>query len=267
MRSKVVILLAAAFSLGVVQAASAADMPVKGPIYKAPVAVPAVSWTGLYVGLNGGYGWGGHDWNLARVPTGSSNMTGGLFGGQLGYNWQVNEQIVLGVQADGDWADIKGLAPSPFLDGRCAGGFSDQSADCSSKVKSLATLTGRVGFLPWDNTLVYGKAGIAWSSIDLSVTNVIDVNSGTCGLLGTNKGGYNTNRHTKTAFTAGAGVEQRIWDRVSVFGEYDYVDHRETTNDFNTGGSGAGGCTANFTCTTHFKPLNIIKFGVNVKLW
>ena len=49
MRSKIVSLLAVAFSLGFAQAASAADMPTKAPIERAPVAVP-YTWTGFYLG-------------------------------------------------------------------------------------------------------------------------------------------------------------------------------------------------------------------------
>ena len=40
-----------------VQAASAADMPAKAPVYKAPIAAPVYNWTGLYVGGVAGYGW------------------------------------------------------------------------------------------------------------------------------------------------------------------------------------------------------------------
>jgi hypothetical protein len=57
MRTKIVSLLAVAFSLGVVQAASAADMPTKAPIVSAPPVV-AYNWTGFYVGIDGGWGWG-----------------------------------------------------------------------------------------------------------------------------------------------------------------------------------------------------------------
>jgi len=53
MRFCVVSLCAAV--LGFAQAASAADMPTKAPILKAPAAV-ATNWTGFYV--NGGFGYG-----------------------------------------------------------------------------------------------------------------------------------------------------------------------------------------------------------------
>ena len=251
--------------IGVASMASAADLPTKAPVKAAPVVMP-YSWTGLYVGANGGYGWGGsQDWYIASGPfIGSGDTKGGLAGGQIGYNWQFNERWVVGAQFDGDWADINGNANNVFLDGRCSAGESDQSANCNTKIKSLFTLTGRLGYLPWQNTLVYGKAGIAWTSIDLNVNNVIDITGGTCGPIGTNQGGYNTNSHTKTAFTAGVGIEQRLWDRLSFFGEYDYVDVTGTSTDLNIG---AGGCTGNFTSTTSLKPINLVKFGINYKFW
>ena len=57
MRSKILSLLTVAASLGFVQVASAADMPTKAPIVRAPMAV-SFNWTGFYVGCKGGYGWG-----------------------------------------------------------------------------------------------------------------------------------------------------------------------------------------------------------------
>jgi outer membrane immunogenic protein len=56
MRSKIVNLFVAAFSLGVVQAASAADMPTKMPVKAAPIVAP-YNWTGFYVGVNAGGAW------------------------------------------------------------------------------------------------------------------------------------------------------------------------------------------------------------------
>ena len=41
----------------------AADLP--RPAYKAPVFVAPFSWSGFYVGINGGYGWGTSNWSSA----------------------------------------------------------------------------------------------------------------------------------------------------------------------------------------------------------
>lgn len=256
-------LLGAIAVIGSASLGFAADMPVKAPM-AAPVPF---TWTGFYYGLNGGGGWTGtQDWNVGGFSIGTSDPKGAIFGGQVGYNWQFNNFLVLGVQADADWSDIEGSARNSFLDGRCAGGFSDQSADCRTKFKYLATLTGRVGFLPWQNTLIYGKAGVAWTTIDLNIDHIIDVSGGTCGPPGSTSPGYNTNRVNKAAFTAGGGIEARVTDMVTAFGEYDYVDITGTNTNLYTGGTGAGGCTPDFTATTNLKPLNIVKFGVNFKL-
>ena len=56
MRTKFASVLAVALSLGVVQAASAADMPTKAPIVRVPVAAP-YDWSGFYLGAHFGYEW------------------------------------------------------------------------------------------------------------------------------------------------------------------------------------------------------------------
>jgi outer membrane immunogenic protein len=85
--------------------AMAADMVVKAPVYKAPVPVVDM-WTGFYVGANIGYGAGG--WNAAsnqRVfdfesTTANPNVKGLTAGIQAGYNWRINPQWLLGIEAD-----------------------------------------------------------------------------------------------------------------------------------------------------------------------
>lgn len=90
--------------------AMAADMPARAPVYKAPAAVPSpvYGWTGFYIGVNGGYGWsdrnvdytandpnillrtcGGLSGSTCASPA-SFNSNGGVAGGQIGYNWQLN---------------------------------------------------------------------------------------------------------------------------------------------------------------------------------
>ena len=87
-----------------VRQAVAADMPESQwnstPIFYAP---PAFSWTGFYVGGNFGWSWtqisdtvtiGGKAGPLAGTANGF------LGGGQAGFNWQVFQPLVLGIEGD-----------------------------------------------------------------------------------------------------------------------------------------------------------------------
>lgn len=50
------VLLAAVAAIGFASAATAADMPTKAPVYKAPAQFP-INWTGFYVGGHVGAAW------------------------------------------------------------------------------------------------------------------------------------------------------------------------------------------------------------------
>jgi len=260
-----------ALALGTV-AASAADLPVKA---MAPPPSPVTDWSGFYVGVHGGYGWNGtNDWEAEGNVIGSNNlkggsdwnaMKGGLAGGQIGYNWQMS-RMVFGVQGDASWADINGSAGNPLnlTDGRCSfNGRPDQSAECRTTIRAMGNLTARGGFLATPSTLIYGKAGINWSSIDFQVLNTVDINGGTCGPIGSRYPGYNTVNRVRAGATAGVGIEQRIWNNVTVFGEYDIMENGGTSNNFNTGGTGVSGCTNDFTSRTTTGATQIVKFGLN----
>src|SRR5674476_518064 len=119
-------------ALGTSGSALAADMPVKGPVYKAPPVV-MYNCTGFYVGINGGYGWGrSNQIDTLGVPSGTFNQTGGLIGGTLGYNWQFNN-VVVGLEGDLDWASV---------DGSIAGCF---SGSCYTDMRGFGTVRPRVG--------------------------------------------------------------------------------------------------------------------------
>src|SRR5258707_15542015 len=99
---------------GLVGAAHAADLP-RQMVTKAPVYVaPYYNWTGFYVGVNGGGGWGSASWD----STGSSDVSGGLVGGTIGYNWQFGTWVI-GLEGDIDWAKNKGSTPTGRFTGTC----------------------------------------------------------------------------------------------------------------------------------------------------
>src|SRR5664279_190864 len=101
--------LAAVAVLGFTSVASASDMPVKAP---APIVAPLYNWTGPYIGIAGGYGWGHSNQtdsgiSIAGENDGSYAMNGGIIGGMLGYNWQQGPWV-FGAEGDYSWADISG---------------------------------------------------------------------------------------------------------------------------------------------------------------
>src|SRR4051812_32608043 len=106
------ILAGAAALLGTAVSAQAADMAVKAPYLKAPVAM-VYDWTGFYIGVNAGVGLG-RDYTRLAVPAGPSfeasylGPQGALGGGQVGYNYQTSSSFFGGPLVFGLEADIQG---------------------------------------------------------------------------------------------------------------------------------------------------------------
>ena len=126
-------------ALAIAAPASAADVPMRGPVYKA-APVSLFNWTGFYIGGNAGYGWGDSD-NLA--PSGWSG------GGQVGYNWQYAPNWVFGLEAD--------LSGSNLNDSNAVG-----APLVNSKVNYFGTARARLGYTV-DRVMVYGTGGLAWA--------------------------------------------------------------------------------------------------------
>ena len=126
-------------------ASLAADLP-RRPI-AAPVSVPMVyNWTGLYLGVNGGYGWGRQDpLNLLsdRFDRADSDINGGMIGGTIGGQIQQG-YIVLGLEADLDWASIKGHGVTvPTI----AGAPLPLTMNMSTKIDAVGTARARLASL------------------------------------------------------------------------------------------------------------------------
>jgi outer membrane immunogenic protein len=148
----------------------AADLPLRT---KAPVmAAPVFSWTGCYVGAQVGGGWSRHDiteFNQSNTPktvTGALDSSGGLFGGQLGCNYQSAGMFVVGVQGDIAGTNINGKAYDPT--NQALAQIFNQSFlfthTVGVKTDYLASLTGRIGVTGWNNqALFYVKGGGAWT--------------------------------------------------------------------------------------------------------
>jgi len=210
MRGNAVFVATTLGGLFVIQPALAADMPVyKGP---APVTAPLFNWTGPYLGLHGGYGWGDKTWNLtvpiASFDAGADFSTNGWLGGaQIGFNYQI-ENWVWGLEADFSWSNIDGnrttVAPNAEV------------ADFSVGLDWLATITGRVG-IAYDRSLFYIKGGAAW------VREEYGFSSPTLGVAG-------STHRTRGGWTVGAGWEWAYPENWTVRLEYNYMDFRTHRN-------------------------------------
>jgi outer membrane immunogenic protein len=208
MHRKVAALISTAvLTVGLATAASAADLAVKAPVYKAPVAPLPFSWTGCYLGVEGGGIWGRSkhvDADPANADVGlpitnDFNLSGGLVGGTVGCNYQISNWV-FGIENDISWTDAKGSANdiSPFV----------TSVTSQTSEKWLDTLRGRVGFA-WDRTLFYGTGGVAFAGAEVKICV-----SGPC----------ITDSKTVTGWVAGGGIEYAAWDHVTLKLEYLHAD-------------------------------------------
>jgi outer membrane immunogenic protein len=200
-RLAIALLAVTGLSVGFGQIASAADLPVKAPVYKAPPPV-AYNWTGCYIGANAGYGWANKDWTDSSTPEGSNTSTGGLVGGQIGCDYQFASNWVVGIQGMYDWANLNG---GHSLTDNLR--FTD-----SSKVSSLATLTGRIGYLAQPETLLYIKGGAAW--VRDTFTEDATLCNGCPGVA----------KVTRSGWDVGGGLEYLLQRNWSIFVEYNYMD-------------------------------------------
>lgn len=208
MRRFIVALLGTA-AIGVA-GANAADLPMKAPPYAPPIVAP-FTWTGFYVGVNAGYGWlddtgdpfcitpggavNGAGCVTNNVPGAQTSPEGFIGGGQIGYNYQMNNWL-LGVEADFQGADISDsiniAGPFPVTGGGTSG---PASFTASEKMDWFGTVRGRVG-VTFDRALLYATGGLAYGHVSVSQNTIFP------GLQ------YpSSNDDVKVGWTAGGGLE------------------------------------------------------------
>ena len=233
------ILLAAALALAAGGQALAADLPQpappRAPATYVPVPVPVFSWTGIYVGVNGGYAFGDSSWTTPGLtPTGNFSTSGYLVGGTLGGNYQWG-QFVLGIEGDWDWTNMSG---SPGLSA-CSGPF---STACTTQSDWLATVRGRAGYA-FDRILIYGTGGGAFGNVQAAYSTLPFSSS------------------TQMGWTAGGGVEFAFTPNLTAKVEYLYVDlGNQSCAVGNCSLPGSSATTVTFT-------ENIVRAGINYKFW
>jgi outer membrane immunogenic protein len=104
----------------------AADMPIKVP----GVAVPAFAWSGCFLGAHAGGGWARKDVTdpvalveenafatlATGVTTAQNNPSGAVIGGQVGCDYQVVPNWVVGVEGSASGATMKGSTTVDLID-------------------------------------------------------------------------------------------------------------------------------------------------------
>ena len=224
----------------------AADLPSRAPPVSPIVYAPVFTWTGLYVGLNAGVGWGDSGGVVVTGPTGASSASLGggnsdgrfVGGGQIGYNWQ-SGAVVYGLEADIQYVDTGGgdIAWGPYTwwagRGSGDGGY-------------FGTVRARLGYA-FDRTLVYITGGLAY-------------------------GGLNTNPITgdttsNAGWTVGGGVEYAFTNNWIFRVEGLYVDTGEgrTTRSFFNPAGGALPAGTYTATSSGGGGAGVVRVGVNYK--
>jgi outer membrane immunogenic protein len=197
----------ALLTLGLAVPAAAADLPAR-PYTKAPAIVPPpiYNWGGFYIGANGGGASSHKCWDFTDrfgvfiVSEGCHDATGGVVGGQIGYRWQASSWV-FGVEAQGDWANLRGsnvsLAFPAFTN--------------ISKIDAIGLFTGQVGYA-WNNVLFYVKGGAAVVddrfTVNTTIGNILTATAPS---------------DTRWGGTVGAGVEFGFAPNWSVAAEYNHL--------------------------------------------
>ncbi|GLS20411.1 porin [Labrys miyagiensis] len=223
------VVFAGLLTAGTGRSAVAADLALKPSDPSAPLAATPFDWTGPYIGLHAGYGWGREHDDLSEngvtttpppanlLTADHFNLSGFVGGAHAGYNYQFPSQFVVGVEGDIDYTDLNGshrfTTPAP-------GG----KLKFNTNWQASARL--RAGYAI-DNLLLYATGGVAFSGGELKLN------------------GGSSDDNTHIGWTIGAGAEYaftpnwigRVEVRYSDFNKQSYntslgkvrVDFNQTT--------------------------------------
>ena len=178
------------------------------------------NWTGFYVGVNGGYGWGTQDPMTPlsnRFDRTSFNTSGGMFGGTIGAQIQQG-YVVLGVEGDLDWANIKGSGiTTPTIGGLILPGL-PITLNMATNVSAVGTARLRAG-VAMNNWLFYATGGAAFIKSSANGTSIAGVPCGTLGVL------PNCSASSlRPGLAAGLGAEWGFAQNWSAKVEYLYIE-------------------------------------------
>ncbi len=266
----------AAAAVFVALSAQAADL--YGPSMSMKDVYPygAAGWAGLYLGVNGGYGWGSSsDLNASAFQYGDPyavataaklKADGGLGGGQIGYNWQWGT-LVAGIEADIQGSNIGGSASANAVNYYS---FVYTDAWAQTNLDWFGTLRGRLG-MSAGSWLVYGTGGLAFGGVRDSLGQSLLSNDTTpYSTLKTDAASRNA---TLTGYAAGGGIEKKLTPSWSVKAEYLRIDLGSTTLSANRDIAYSYNQYCLTTCTDNGNSsvkinhvYDTVRFGLNYKI-
>lgn len=200
------------------------------------------SWTGSYIGLNAGFAW-----NSSKHIRDAEYHANGIFdsednnsknsitgGGQIGYNYQI-DNIILGIEADLNFANLQKeytakVTTTTTRDPNYIYNYEYNMQD-KNKIEWFGTIRPRLGFTPTERLMVYATGGLAYGKVKSS------------GGTGWKEYGYwwggpdddydfdrsgswfsGSSSKVQWGWTIGAGAEYAITEKLSLKGEFLYVD-------------------------------------------
>ena len=212
------LLLASCALVALSGAAIAADLPARTKA-AAPTPAFASNWNGVYVGLNGGFGWGTEKDQYITPVIGNFNTTGGLFGVQIGYNRHLSPNMVVGLEADYSWANLSKKVTETASTNFVANGTTynlTATGSIETKQNSLGTVRARLGFVG-GNALFYGTAGLAYAQNTIKLSASLSDGATTVAAA-------DSFSKTYMGWVIGAGTEYQFNRNISAKLEYLYAD-------------------------------------------
>ncbi|MGI2031259.1 outer membrane protein [Rhizobium panacihumi] len=187
-----IIILASALFLSTSAMTLAADLIEQSAAPPVEFDTPAFTWTGAYIGISGGAGWmdGSASKKFGRYHA-EQDFDGSAFGAFTGYNWQFSNGIVVGVEGDIEYNS------------------NDETIFCNKTMGTdwAGSVRGRLGYA-FDRLLVFGTAGWAMAKGHIEYPCVDE-------------------SRMFSGWTAGAGVDYAVTDKIFVRGEYRFSDFGE----------------------------------------
>lgn len=227
------------------------------PAYKAAPPRPAYGWTGFYLGGNFGLSAGRNATefdifnnvnDLSSAERFHASPAGVAAGGQIGFNWQVARNWVLGVEAD-----VQGSTQREF---DCLGCLPNFQNRITQTLPWFATARGRWGFTNGP-ALFYATGGLAVAKVE---TDVVFSSP----LTGADVPGRIN--QTKLGWTAGGGIEAQIVGNLTGKVEYLYMDLGSVASDrFLRPGPNIPGLVGHYAFSNSEIRDHVIRVGLNYK--